>query len=879
MKAPLLAAIDRTRVTPMMLQYIEQKEAMPDCLLFFRLGDFYEMFFDDAITVSRELELALTGRDCGLEERAPMCGVPYHAADGYIARLVARGYKVAICEQVGDPALAKGLVQREIVRVVTPGTVTDLSALDEKRNNFIVVIYRIGPFFGLAAADLTTGGLEATSLADGDPEVALLDEIARFQPSEILCNAAFQDTAVASTVRTISGGAVSVRPDSHFSHEDATRLFPQQEADRSPWGPAAAALMLYLQETQRRMPEHMRRVHIYAAAEYMSLDPVARRNLEVVETLRDQSRRGSLLWVLDQTQTSMGGRMMRRWIDQPLMHIAQIDRRLDAVAELKDRFLLRQELMESLRGISDIERLTGKISLGSCHARDLLALRHALDSIPFLEERLHPCTSALLASIREGLDPMEDVRTLLERSIAEDPPLQIREGHIIREGYDAEVDRLRTAATQGRDWILALEARERDSSGIKNLKVGYNKVFGYYLEVTRSNLGQVPAHYIRKQTLANCERYITDELKKLEDAVLGAQQRLVDLEYALFVEIREQVAEQAARLLALADTIARLDAVSSLAEVADRENYCRPDVNMSSIIDIKDGRHTVVEKILGPGAFVPNDVYLDMESHRFLLLTGPNMAGKSTYMRQVALAVLMAQIGSFVPAREASIGLVDKIFTRVGASDDLGAGDSTFMVEMREVATILKHATERSLLILDEIGRGTSTYDGLSIAFAVIEHIADRGKLGARTLFATHYHELTDLEGTLPGVHNYHVAVDEEEGEIRFLHRIDPGGSDESYGIEVARLAGVPDEVVRRAREILQTLENENQGKHRLKIRKSARPMEGQLDLFGTPAAVSPSDGIIEQLRTIDVQSMTPLHAMNLLYDLAQKARQTPQKR
>ncbi len=875
MTAPLLAAVDRNRITPMMLQYIEQKEALPDCLLFFRLGDFYEMFFDDAVTASRELELALTGRDCGLDERAPMCGVPYHAAEVYIGRLVARGYKVAVCEQVEDPALAKGLVKREIIRVVTPGTVTDTAALDDKRNNYIVSVYRTGAYFGLAAADLTTGELEGTTLATGDPEARLLDEIARFQPSEILCNADFLEHRAARQVKTRTGGAPSVRPDGQFSLEAAGRLFPETDGQNAPWGPAAAALMLYLEETQRRMPDHMRGVRIYSSDEYVAIDPVARRNLEIVETMRDKSRRGSLLWVLDRTQTSMGGRMLRRWIEQPLMQPAEILRRLDAVAELKERFLLRQELREALHGMGDIERLTGKASLGSIHARDLLSLGLSLEHVPYVAERAGTCQSALLASLCARMDPMDDIRALLSSSISEDAPLALKDGGIIKKGYDAEVDRLRAASTEGRDWILELEANEREKTGIRNLKVGYNRVFGYYIEITKSNIGQAPDSYIRKQTLANCERYITEDLKKLEDTVLGAQQRLVNLEYELFVRIREQVAGQADRLLALSDALARLDAVQSLAEVADRESYCRPDVSMSTEIMIKAGRHAVIEKILGAGKFVPNDVHLDMDQNRFLLLTGPNMAGKSTYMRQVALIVLMAQAGSFVPAREARIGIVDRIFTRVGASDDLSAGDSTFMVEMREVAGILKNATERSLLILDEIGRGTSTYDGLSIAFAVIEHIADRDNLGSRTLFATHYHELTDLEGVVPGIVNYHVAVDEKDGEVHFLHRIDPGGSDDSYGIEVARLAGVPDPVVVRAREILKNLESENQGRQRLRIRKSARPMEGQMDLFAASAAVMKMDGILEKLRSTDIQSMTPLDALNQLYDLVQKARKT----
>ena len=873
MNAPLLAAIDRERITPMMLQYIEQKEALPDCLLFFRLGDFYEMFFDDAIVASRELELALTGRDCGLAERAPMCGVPHHAADVYIGRLVARGYKVAVCEQVEDPATAKGLVRREIIRVVTPGTVTDTAALDEKRNNYIVSVYRTGAYFGLAAADLTTGGLEGTTLATGDPGARLMDEIARFQPSEILCNLAFLDHPVYSRVFTRTGTPPAVRPDGHFSIETAGRLFPDSDGDDAPWGPAAAALMLYLEETQRRMPDHMQRMRVYAADEYMAIDQVARRNLEISETMRDKNRRGSLLWVLDRTMTSMGGRMLRRWIEQPLMQTGEIGRRLDAVGELKERFLLRQEIRESLRGIGDIERLTGKTSLGSIHARDLLALRMALGHLPYVMERAGECRSEMLLSVYGRIDPMEDVRMLLESAISEDAPILLKDGGIIQKGYSEEVDRLRAASTEGRDWILALEAKEREKTGIRTLKVGYNRIFGYYIEITKSNIGQAPTDYIRKQTLANCERYITEELKSLEDTVLGAHQRLVELEYELFVQVRDSVAAHASRLLALADALAHLDVVSSLAEVADRESYCRPDVSMSGNIIIQAGRHAVVEKILGPGKFVPNDSLLDMEQNRFLLLTGPNMAGKSTYMRQVALIVLMAQAGSFVPAREARIGIVDRIFTRVGASDDLAAGDSTFMVEMREVAGILQNATERSLLILDEIGRGTSTYDGLSIAFSVIEHIADRNTLGARTLFATHYHELTDLEGVVPGIVNYHVAVDEQGDEVHFLHRIDPGGSDDSYGIEVARLAGVPEAVVVRAREILHNLETENQGRQRLRIRKSARPMEGQMDLFSSSAMMKRMDGILDRLRTTDIQSMTPLDALNLLYDLIQKAK------
>ena len=876
--------------TPMMQQYFELKGKWPDCILFFRLGDFYEMFFEDARLASRELELTLTGRDCGMEERAPMCGVPFHAAEAYISRLVSRGYKVAICEQVEDPALAKGLVRRDVIRVVSPGTVTDTAMLDERRNNWILCVFRSGRCYGLAAADLTTGLFDATLLVTGATDAKLFDEIARYAPSEILSNPGFhEDAELVARLESRSTAYLGRASEESFS-ESATEPFlnrllspAQQESFASNpsstalWGQAAGALAAYLSETQRTDPSHFHALRVYSVDDFMTLDASARKNLEITESLRDRSRKGTLLWAVDRTVTSMGGRLLRRVLEQPLLSVHDIRLRQEAVAEMKDRFLDRQELREALKGLADIERLTGKAALGSLNAREAVALRFALSRLPYLRELAARFHGPMLDGLLEAMDQVPDLSAQLESALADDPPIGLKEGGLIRAGFDAEVDRLRSAATDGKGWIAALETTERERTAIRSLKVGYNRVFGYYIEVTKSNLTQVPDDYQRRQTTANGERYITPALKEMEDTILGAEQRSIQLEYDLFCGLRERISAESERLLATASAVSHLDLFASLAELADREGYCRPDVDLSDALEIDAGRHPVVEQGLGAGRFVPNDTSLDLQDNRLMVLTGPNMAGKSTYMRQVALIALLAQTGSFVPARRARIGIVDRIFTRVGASDDLASGQSTFMVEMSEVAGILAHATRRSLLILDEIGRGTSTYDGLSIAWAVIEYVSDVDRIGARTLFATHYHELTDLEGIVSGVVNYRVAVDERSGEVVFLHRIEKGGSDDSYGIEVARLAGVPDAVVQRSRELLATLEKERGVRDRLKVRKgAARPMDGQIDLFAASMAMKAADGLLDELKALEVSKMTPLDAMNVLYDLQQRARRNP---
>lgn len=857
-----------------MQQYLDMKQQFPDCILFFRLGDFYEMFFEDAETAAKILELTLTGRDCGQEERAPMCGVPHHAAASYINRLIGRGYKVAICEQVEDPALAKGIVRREVVRVVTPGTQIDPAMLDDKKNNYIMAIYALSRYYGLAVCDLTTGAFEATALITGATEAKLLDEVARYQPSEVICNQLLENSAVFPIIKDNYNIMMSVRPDDDFTLEQVEKQLPEVEKeDQQPlWTQAAAALLCYLTRTQRSKPEHLQPVQIYTVDDYMNLDPTARRNLELTETIRDRSRKGSLLWAVDNTVTSVGSRLLRRWLEQPLLNTTLINRRLNAVAELKDKFILRQSLRETLNGLYDLERLTGKVALQTVNARDLLALKQTLHKLPQLKDALSGVTDHWLLQLTAEIDPLPDLCELLETALIDDPPVSVKEGGLIRKGYDEAVDKLRSASTEGKDWIIDLEKSEREKTGIRSLKVGYNRVFGYYIEVTRANLSQVPDNYVRKQTLANGERYITPELKEMEDTILGAEQKVIALEYDLFCQIREEVACCIKQLQQTASSLARIDVLQGLAELADRDNYCQPQVDLSDCLKIVSGRHPVVEKTLGAGRFVPNDLDMDMQDRRVMILTGPNMAGKSTYMRQSAQIVLLAQIGSFVPAQTAHIGLVDRIFTRVGASDDLASGQSTFMVEMTEVAQILEHASARSLLILDEIGRGTSTYDGLSIAWSVIEYVVDRHNLGCRTLFATHYHELTDLAAILGGVFNCHVEVSEQEGEVVFLHRITEGGSDDSYGIEVARLAGVPAAVVQRANEILMQLEKENLGKSRLKVRSNARPMDGQIDLFSSSSMMQKAESIVQKLKHVDIQNLTPLDALNILYDLQKKA-------
>ncbi|EGD48785.1 DNA mismatch repair protein MutS [Ruminiclostridium papyrosolvens DSM 2782] len=865
-------------VTPMMQQYLDIKEQYKDCILFFRLGDFYEMFFSDAELASRELEITLTGRDCGLEERAPMCGVPFHAANNYVARLVSKGYKVAICEQVEDPALAKGIVKRDVIKVVTPGTVTDITMLDERKNNYLMSIYKNGNFYGLASVDITTGDFYGTRITWGNTREKLFDEIAKYLPSEIIVNTELcADNELTCEIKQRFNTYVSTFEEGSFEYGNAmdtlrnqfeNRALNIQEYDIAV--NASGALLTYLESTQKVNLSHIQNFNLYALEEYMILDASSRRNLELTETMREKSKKGSLLWVLDKTMTSMGGRLLRKWIEQPLINHGDISLRLNAVEELKNKFMARVEARELLKRVYDIERLMGKVILGSVNCRDLIALKNSISQIPYIKEILNGFETEYISSCYEQLDSLEDVCNLIDISIIDDPPVTIKEGGIIKDGYNPEVDKLRSASIQGKDWIAALEASEREKTGIKNLKVGFNRVFGYYIEVTKSYFSLVPEEYIRKQTLANCERYITPELKEIEDNILGAEEKIVLLEYSLFVQIKDKIAEQLSRIKSTARALAEIDVLASLAEVADREGYCKPEISVSDKIEIVDGRHPVVEKMTDKSGFVPNDTVLDMEEDRLAIITGPNMAGKSTYMRQSALIVLMAQIGSFVPASSAKIGLVDRIFTRVGASDDLASGQSTFMVEMSEVANILTNATKRSLLVLDEIGRGTSTFDGLSIAWAVIEYIVSKEQLGCRTLFATHYHELTELEGKLSGIKNYCITVKEKGDDVIFLRKIIRGGADGSYGIQVAKLAGVPQGVIDRAKEILANLDDADINRNG-KVRKIKKQVDGQLDLFAQAAKASADAEILEEIRKIDISRLTPIDAMNILYELQRK--------
>jgi DNA mismatch repair protein MutS len=865
-------------VTPMMQQYLNIKEQYKDCILFFRLGDFYEMFFSDAEIASKELEITLTGKDCGMEERAPMCGVPFHAADGYVARLVAKGFKVAICEQVEDPALAKGLVKRDVVRVVTPGTITDIAMLDERKNNYLMSVCRNGNFYGIAAVDITTGDFYTTRITWGNTKGKLLDEIAKYLPSELVVNSEFNcDSEFITELTRRFNTYISTFDDISFEYGNALNTlkthFRNVTINLSDYDisvNASGALLNYLDMTQKVSLNHIQNFNSYNIEEYMVLDVATRRNLELTETMREKSKRGSLLWVLDKTMTSMGGRLLRNWIEQPLVKLSDIEQRLNSVDEFKNKFMARVEVRELLKRVYDIERLMGKVVLGSVNCRDLIALKNSIGQIPYIKNILNDFEAEYNKYCFEQLDCLEDVSKLIETSIIDDPPITIKEGGIIKAGYNAEVDKLRQASTQGKDWIAAIEVAEREKTGIKNLKVGFNRVFGYYIEVTKSYFSLVPAEYIRKQTLANCERYITPELKEIEDTILGAEEKIVYLEHSLFVEIKDTIAIQLTRIKTTAKSLAELDALASLAEVADREDYCMPEIAATDEINIVDGRHPVVEKMIDKSSFVPNDTVLDMDEDRLAVITGPNMAGKSTYMRQTALIVLMAQIGSFVPATSAKIGLVDRIFTRVGASDDLASGQSTFMVEMSEVANILINATQRSLLILDEIGRGTSTFDGLSIAWAVIEYIVNKENLGCRTLFATHYHELTELEGKLTGIKNYCITVKEKGEDVIFLRKIIRGGADGSYGIQVARLAGVPLPVIDRAKEILLELDDADINKNG-KARRVKKQIDGQIDLFAAATKASLNNDVLEDIKKIDISRLTPIDAMNILYELQRK--------
>lgn len=880
--------LDRSRLTPMMVQYLEQKEKCQDAILMFRLGDFYEMFFDDAITASKVLELALTGRDCGQESRAPMCGVPHHAAQSYMQKLVSQGYKVAICDQMEDPALAKGIVKRSITRIITPGTILDSFSLDEKKNNYLMSIYRVGMQFGVAFADITTGDIEATQLIIGNTNANLINLIARYLPSEIICNSEFINSTLFSIIENQFSVTADARPSSHFSTDFAERLKPlhpeiKRESDERHliWS-AAGALLKYIEETQQSHVSHLKPIKLFKINDSMELDVQTRTNLELTQTIRSKAKKGSLLWVIDRTSTAMGGRLLRKWLDSPLLSVDQISSRSDAIEEAKEAFIFRQELIEAISGISDLERISSKASLASVTPRDLISLRNALRKLPFIKSAASRFSKGVFRQANDHLDELSDICKLLEASISEDAPISLSDGGIIRQGYSEEADQLRDAAGNAKSFILKLESDERERTGIKNLKIGYNRVFGYYIELSKGNMAMAPENYIRKQTLANAERYITDELKKMEDTILGAQQRLTVLEYELFCRIRDTVAVHAWRIYSSADSVAVFDIICSLAELAEREHYVRPIVDESEDLIIEAGRHPVVEKTLQTGEFVSNDTLMNENSRRIMILTGPNMAGKSTYMRQVSLIVLLAQMGSFVPAKYARIGIVDRIYTRIGASDDISSGQSTFMVEMNEVSTILRNATRRSLLLLDEIGRGTSTFDGLSIAWSILEFISSPAVMFARTIFATHYHELNMLNNQIGGIFLSHVEVEEKDGSVLFLHKIEDGGTDDSYGIEVAKLAGVPGDVISRARVILNELEKSKKlrgtpigtdNNDIIDEMSTDIPMHGQMEISVDRPQFRKADAIRQQLSSLDITHMTPLESMNLLFALISQAK------
>ncbi len=861
--------------SPMMQQYLNIKEQHKDAILFFRLGDFYEMFFEDAKLASRELEITLTGKECGQEERAPMCGVPHHAVDSYVSKLIEKGYKVAICEQLEDPKVTKGMVKRDVVRIVTPGTVIESNMLDEKKNNYIMSVFKRGIHFGIAVCDVSTGDFYATKIIENNNFPLLLDELAKYSPAEIVVNSMLYDS-----IEEI--GQIKKRFNIYINNfnNDNFKFNPEEllhnynimfdnnkidDLDKYELESIAInALLAYLTQTQKIKLEHINHIKLYNLQKYMALDINARRNLELIERQHDKGKKGTLLWVLDKTSTSMGGRLIRKWVSEPLLDVNEINLRLEAVGELKNNTILRSELQQLLKKVYDIERLVGKIAYGNINGREVNALKSSLGQIPNIKTLISQVTSTKLKELNTNLDVCEDLYKLIDKAIVDDPPITIKDGGIIKEGYNEEVDEYKKASVEGKKWLLELEKKEKELTGIKNFKLGFNKVFGYFFEVTKSNLNLVPDRYIRKQTLTNGERYITEELTELESKILGSEDKLVNLEYELFVELRKYLSQNIIRLQNTATIISNLDVIASLATVAEDMNYVCPIVDNSDEIDIKEGRHPVIEKMIDTGTFVSNDTYLNKESDRLSIITGPNMAGKSTYMRQVALITLMAQIGSFVPASYAKIGAVDKIFTRVGASDDLSMGQSTFMVEMMEVATILKEATPNSLIILDEIGRGTSTYDGLSIAWAVVEHITDKSKCGAKTLFATHYHELTELENKLEGVKNYSIAVKEKGEDIIFLRKIIPGGTDESYGIHVAKLAGVPRVVVKRSNEILRTLERKNMlGQKKTENKKVT---EGQLDFYNYKLAE-----IAHEIDKININELTPIDALNTLMKIKEK--------
>lgn len=905
------------KLTPMMRQYFEIKENYKDCILFFRLGDFYEMFFEDAETAARELELVLTGRDCGLEKRAPMCGIPFHASNSYIGRLVAKGYKVAICEQVEDPKFAKGIVKRDVIKVITPGTYTDSSFVEETKNNYIMTIYADleRNRCSLAITDISTGDFLAT---EGELEKGvILDEISKFNPKEIILLESLDQELIKDI--TLTTPALISRKSIEYFEENFEEVLNNQFGEKSNSlslmvKKSSNALVKYILDTQKISLTNINDIEVYSLVDFMTIDLSSRRNLELTENLREKSKKGSLLWVLDKTETSMGSRMLRRWIEEPLVNKEKITLRLNAVEELFNDLSLNDSLKEALHDIYDIERILGKISNKNANAKDLIALKTSIGKIPNVKGIIENCTSSLLKNYHNNLDDLRDIYDLLEKSIKEDPSLTLKDGDLIKDGFNGEIDELRLAKTNGKDWISSLENREREFTGIKSLKVGFNKVFGYYIEISKANYSSIPeGRYIRKQTLANAERFITPELKEIEEKLLGASEKLCSLEYDIFLDIRNEVENHIDRLKTTAKIIAELDCVSNLAFVALENDFIKPEINENGETKIENGRHPVVEKVIPKGEFIPNDTIINKEDNQLLIITGPNMAGKSTYMRQVAIITLMCQIGSFVPASKANISVVDKIFTRIGASDDLAGGKSTFMVEMWEVSNILKNATENSLVLLDEVGRGTSTYDGLSIAWSVIEYICKNKNLRCKTLFATHYHELTKLEGEIHGVRNYSVAVKEVDNNIIFLRKIIEGGADQSYGIEVAKLAGIPDEVINRAKEILEKLEMESSKDNLDLAFKEVNTSKGEIN----EAAITTSyevketlveedkieikeeviskasevkthkeddqiqldfsaigkDNLIKELSEVDILSLNPMEAMNRLYALVKEAK------
>lgn len=867
-------------LSPMMQQYFEIKKQNPNTILFFRLGDFYEMFYEDAKLASKELELTLTGRDCGQEERAPMCGVPFHSYESYVARLVAKGYKVAICEQLEDPTSAKGLVKRDVIRVITPGTVLESSMLDETRNNFICSLYVENTEAGICFADISTGELHATYFNNGNLSEQLKNEISRYSPSEILINQKVLDfSTFPKFIKQRLNANLELLDDDDFNIDTCTALLLKQFnknnleevelSDKPNVVRAIGALLSYLKKTQRTGIERINEIDLYSEAQFMHIDLNARRNLELLETMRNKEKRGSLLWVLDKTHTAMGKRLIRNWIEQPLLSVARISRRLNAVEELSQDALLRDCISEQLSGIHDLERLMSRIVYGSANGRELRSLSSAILKLPKLKSILKDVKANLLTDIYNNIDVLDDVYNLINRAIVEEPPFSVREGGIIQSNYNDELDLLKGDMSNGRGIIAQIESQERERTGIPKLKVGYNRVFGYYIEISNSYKDKAPAEYIRKQTLRNCERYITPELKELEGKILGAHEKTVQLEYQLFEDVRKNIAEQLSRVQKTAHAVAMLDVLTSFAQVSVYNNYVRPVVNLDGKIILKESRHPVVETLLD-SPFVPNDVILDNDDNRVCIITGPNMAGKSTYMRQIALIVIMAQIGCFVPASYAEIGITDGVYTRVGASDDLASGQSTFMVEMSEVADILKNATKNSLLILDEIGRGTSTFDGMSIARAVLEYVADKRLLGAKTLFATHYHELTVMEQQISGVKNYNIAVKKRGDDITFLRRIIPGGADESFGIEVAKLAGVPNKVIKRAKQVLSQLESGNSKNDASPNNNKTKPQQEDIQLSLTP----PNElEIMDRLKMMDVNTLTPIECMNTLFELASLAK------